>query len=567
VPAETPPSDRHSLSPFLTTAAAVEVLNRLERGLGARKPLLVLTGAPGLGKSTLAREAVRRWDERVSAHTVLGAELTAASLAATLLAGFGGAPKPDTHPLAMHERLLETLANATSGGRVAVLVVDEADALADDVLLELVRLALRATQRQCPLELLLVGSPALAERLESPALAEARAELSTLVALAPLSAHDARHYLLQRGAGAASFSRKACRDLHAASRGIMRDLEALAAEAARRAARSNAGTISPEHVRAAVNAVRSRRTSTPAPGRPAGAQATKPVAEPADVPAAAAIEAEAPASEDREPGSADTGEPAPAPEVAAPVSNDPRVRDWVNRFGGAGVRIGGSYVPRSASELEFPETTVADEAREPAPWHAQSGAVTRSFVPEDPAEPVAWPRTQPRRGPVLGRRRDSSTVWQATTVVLAVALGALIIGQRGLLPRAPESVTALETPPADSLHEDARQEQGSARPKRGARRNSPRLANRGTDGSVSMRYAVAVGTYLDADQARAERDHLARLISYRVWVNTSNVGGVKTFRLQFGMFTSVEQAEEAAQKLLRRGLLRDANVVEVPVVD
>jgi hypothetical protein len=66
--------------------------------------------------------------------------------------------------------------------------------------------------------------------------------------------------------------------------------------------------------------------------------------------------------------------------------------------------------------------------------------------------------------------------------------------------------------------------------------------------------------------ARAERDHLARLIPYHVWVSSTLVGGVRSFRIQFGTFASRDEAEAAAQKLLRRAL-RDASVLVMPQGD
>ncbi len=240
MPAESPTPESNPRSPFLTTAPALDALARLDHGLGARKPLVLLTGEAGMGKTMLAREAIRRWSERATVVLLSDPHLEAASLPATLLALFGGSPKPGTSPLAFHERLLELLANVTAGGRVAVLVVDDAHTLSDHVLIELQRVADKAAQRQCPLEVLLVGLPALLARLDDPSLAAVREQVAARIALAPLSSHDTRRYLLQHptesgASGAGLFSRKACRDIHAAARGVPRDIEAIASEAARRA--------------------------------------------------------------------------------------------------------------------------------------------------------------------------------------------------------------------------------------------------------------------------------------------------------------------------------------------
>jgi type II secretory pathway predicted ATPase ExeA len=141
VPAETPEREPNPPSLFAGTPVATEVLNRLPQGMGVRKPLLLLTGESGMGKSPLAREALRRFGDRATIAWMVEPQLDVKELPATLLGLFGGTARPGTSPLAHAERLLMTLANATAAGRIAVLVVDDAHTLSDDVLLELQRIA------------------------------------------------------------------------------------------------------------------------------------------------------------------------------------------------------------------------------------------------------------------------------------------------------------------------------------------------------------------------------------------------------------------------------------------
>jgi len=600
VQADIPPNEPEFVSPFLSTGPVVDALNRLERGLGVRRPFLVITGASGTGKTTLAVEALKRWSERVTAAQLQSTDTESIFLSGAVLTAFGGTLKPGTPAFSVPERMLEALANATAGGRIAVLLVDDADALPDDALLELQRLAGRAEQRQCPLEVILVGSHALAQRLDSPPLAGLRTDVSVRVSLEPLSPHDTRHYLLQRPAANKSssmFSRKACRDIHAAARGRIRDIEAIASEAARRAMKANATTVSPEHVRAAAQVVRARRPGESVNARPGEAPRRTPlVASPvaAEEPSEpeAIVEPPAPDSADalelaRETEAVAQGshvdEEASASVVAGTISesgqfkpsDDPRVKDWLSRFGGAGVRIGASYAPRSSSELDFPDESAGDvrpmgtapaatpsppaAASPQAPWHSDAGA----------AEPAPWPplRAVPRQGPVLGRRRDSSFVWQATTLVLGLALCAVLIGQRNLKSREPRVSTADMTSPSDSVLSEAAPRPKNQHPKRDAKRNLSRSARSESVQPKTVRYAVAVGTLLNPELARAERDHLARLIPHHVWVSSTTVGGVQSYRIQFGTFASRDEAEAAAQKLLRQGLLRDASVLALPQGD
>ena len=121
--------------------------------------------------------------------------------------------------------------------------------------------------------------------------------------------------------------------------------------------------------------------------------------------------------------------------------------------------------------------------------------------------------------------------------------------------------------PSDSTNASAIPRRKITKPKRKNQRDVTKPARTETVEPALVRFSVAVGTFLDAEMARAERDHLARLVRYRVWVNSSTVGGVRSYRIQFGAFDTQADAEEAAQKLMRQGLIRDASVVELPPAD
>ena len=94
------------------------------------------------------------------------------------------------------------------------------------------------------------GSPALPARFVAPALAAVRARVSVRATLARFSPNDTREYLQMRlnAVGVpctGMFSRKASRDIHQVSLGLVGSIEALAAEALRRAGRAGSGTVSP----------------------------------------------------------------------------------------------------------------------------------------------------------------------------------------------------------------------------------------------------------------------------------------------------------------------------------
>ena len=263
-------------------------------------------------------------------------------------------------------------------------------------------------------------------------------------------------------------------------------------------------------------------------------------------------------------------------------SDDPRVKDWLSRFGGAGVRIGANYLPSGTRgsdsgddgvgevrPLGAGETSVSKRPLVAADFEPEATSSTlppaRAPLP-DANGPAAWPprRAHPRAAGMRGPRRELSFLWPAATLLLGMAIGALLIGQRSLLRgQGDESASVLPAPMDSSL---ARAVPGptSPRPRRARAARIARQASSEPSRVTTVRYAVTVGTFLNAEMARAEREHLARLIAHRVWVTTSDVNGVTTYRIQLGTFASRDDAEAAAQQLLRQGLLRDAHVVELP---
>ena len=74
------------------------------------------------------------------------------------------------------------------------------------------------------------------------------------------------------------------------------------------------------------------------------------------------------------------------------------------------------------------------------------------------------------------------------------------------------------------------------------------------------KFGIIAGSFPTNDMAKAEKDHLARLTSYRVWIDKTKVNGQRTYHLMVGRFETMERAWDAGQLLMRRGLIRDANV-------
>ena len=209
------------------TAQHREALCHLEYGLSAAKPVTVLIGDAGTGKSTLLRAAL---DSDMCRHVrcvvIDNPTLTRAEFFETLAARFDIAHS-DKSKASLLGSLDTMVRKRHSRKEVTALVVDEAQALPDEILEEIRLLANLETPTSKLLPLVLAGQPELAGRLNQPNLRQLKQRIALRCELKPLELADTAAYIASRirtagGNPANIFTREAVTLIHEHSHGLPR---------------------------------------------------------------------------------------------------------------------------------------------------------------------------------------------------------------------------------------------------------------------------------------------------------------------------------------------------------
>ncbi len=231
--AEDPFRNEPRLETFFETHANRDALRRLERGLRQAKGLLVLVGDVGAGKTMVVRRLLENLEEEVFDASML-VVLHGAADASWMLGRFAaqlGIEEPAREREALLAQIYDKLAIIREDGRHAVLIIDDAQALAaDTTLAEVCGLLKLEYEERRLLSLVLAGAPSLELAIANdPGLAH---RVDVKVRLDPLDPTGAAAYLAHRldvaGGNPAILEAGAVAALHALGGGLPGRMNTLA---------------------------------------------------------------------------------------------------------------------------------------------------------------------------------------------------------------------------------------------------------------------------------------------------------------------------------------------------
>jgi general secretion pathway protein A len=209
-----------------------EAMNYLRYGIETHAGFVVITGAIGSGKTTLLQTLLRGLDSQTTVARVMNTLLDPRELIEAAMIDLGLDPAGKSKP-AMLKDFGEFLVSERAGGRLVLLLIDEAQNLTLPALEEIRMLSNLETEKSKLMQIILVGQPDLRDKLDRPELEQLRQRITVSYHLEPLDAEETARYINHRLARASlgvplEFPRPVTDRIHARSAGVPRLINVIA---------------------------------------------------------------------------------------------------------------------------------------------------------------------------------------------------------------------------------------------------------------------------------------------------------------------------------------------------
>jgi putative secretion ATPase (PEP-CTERM system associated) len=210
-----------------------EALSYLRYGIEGHAGFIVITGEIGSGKTTLLQAALRGLDRQTSVSHLMNTMLDARELIEAVMLDFGLEPGQGRSKPHLLRDLARYLVEQRTAGRLALLVIDEAQNLSLPALEEVRMLSNLETEKSKLLQIVLIGQPNLRDVLARPELEQLRQRVTVRYHLQTLDSDETHAYInhrLRRAAIGAplEFSRDVTDLVHLHAQGLPRKTNVIA---------------------------------------------------------------------------------------------------------------------------------------------------------------------------------------------------------------------------------------------------------------------------------------------------------------------------------------------------
>lgn len=260
---------------FFDAATHRAVLDTLTQSITHRRPITIVTGAHGSGKTMVCRTLVERLDGRTFSCYLPTPVTSFAELVQTMLVDFGVVSREvatagrlaNQSPHRLLGVLHDFLLSLVSVGAGAVLIVDEAHHLAGELLEEIRLLTNLETEDAALLPIVLVGRPELLDLFGDEETLAADPRIACRAELQPLGQGDVEGYIAHRldvaqPRSRPAFHRRAIDAAYAFAGGSPRLVNQLCDRALAIGAAQRSAVINVEFVEQAADSLTSREPSS-----------------------------------------------------------------------------------------------------------------------------------------------------------------------------------------------------------------------------------------------------------------------------------------------------------------
>lgn len=182
---------------FFVNPCYEEAFATLRYGIEARRGFIVMTGAPGTGKTTLLKRLTDSLDAGVQAACIFDPHLSFIELLRLTLLELGVSDIGQDR-LTMMKQLYEHLMRQLENGRIVCLMIDEAQNLSMEMLEELRLLSNLETDSDKLIQIVFVAQPEFEKKLQCIELVQLKQRVALRCRLKPLEAHETGRYIESR---------------------------------------------------------------------------------------------------------------------------------------------------------------------------------------------------------------------------------------------------------------------------------------------------------------------------------------------------------------------------------
>jgi len=209
-----------------------EALAHLSYGLGETGGFALLTGEVGTGKTTISRRLMEQLPDNTQAAFILNPTLSSQELLATVCDELKIRYRKTGATLkTLTDKIYEKLNKNHQASLNTLLIIDEAQHLAPEVLEQLRLLTNLETDTKKLLQVILIGQPELKQLLQRRDLRQLAQRITARYHLLPLTKVEVTHYIQHRLAVAQCdrmlFEKAAVTEIHRISQGIPRIINLL----------------------------------------------------------------------------------------------------------------------------------------------------------------------------------------------------------------------------------------------------------------------------------------------------------------------------------------------------